>query len=117
MCYVTGTWTHSLYVNEQIQTIPLLANRQVRHQGVCVLGASQGALHGLRYLSSGVEGLAVTQILINDLVACGGWCWGPLQALCGSGSLPDPGSLFGSVECQMGERMWNPAPRNSIKVY
>lgn len=28
--------------------------------------------HCLRYLSSGLEGLSVTQILINYLVACGG---------------------------------------------
>lgn len=43
MCYVTGIGIHSSYANEQVQNTPLLAKQQVWHQGVCVLGAFQGA--------------------------------------------------------------------------
>lgn len=43
VCYVTGIGIHSSYANEQVQNTPLLAKQQVWHQGVCVLGAFQGA--------------------------------------------------------------------------
>lgn len=80
-------WTHSSCVNEQVQAIPLLAKQQLRLQGVCVLGAFQDSReppHCLRYLS-GVEGLVSCDPDPEKLSG------GLLCALCGSGSLPDPG--------------------------